>query len=457
MDKPTVFTPEDLIVIRKGLDSIRTPGAYEPGRWSVSKYNRDRAVVGDLPESARLRDITLRTVHQMSGVAIDSEGRRRLIEAIAQSSVPSMELGAFRRGQTPDDMAAQAAIARKINPSCELVLGGLSSKDDLAVARDAGYDAAVVWSTYLGTAAPSSSGAVYHLAWTDRDWRQLRFPREPQDQVDRTLALIQHGNELGMHVFGSINMLALTDDAYVDMYCRQVADAGCAEITLADGSSGVGPEAFRYLVAVARAAAPKASIGVHVHNQFGLAMSCAIEALKAGADLIEVAVNGYEDHAGQPDLAGMAVTLEALYGIRTGIALQRMWDLARLGEEITKVPLQWNHPVTGLSTFQHGGGDEYSQKALVDPLIDCAITAGLVGGEARQGVGVTTGPFTMWDKLVALGIEPESKEEVDAIRAKVRKVLNEPGALMDETVLQELAVDELTRRRGRPVTSRERA
>jgi hypothetical protein len=53
----------------------------------------------------------------------------------------------------------------------------------------------------------------------------------------------------------------------------------------------------------------------------------------------------------------------------------------------------------------------------------------------------TTGPFTMWDKLVALRFEPEAKEEAFAMWHTARKVLHEPGATMGDEALRMLAAD----------------
>jgi len=43
---PPVFTDDEISRFRAELASKRQPGAYEPGRWSVSPLNRDIAVAG---------------------------------------------------------------------------------------------------------------------------------------------------------------------------------------------------------------------------------------------------------------------------------------------------------------------------------------------------------------------------------------------------------------------------
>jgi isopropylmalate/homocitrate/citramalate synthase len=436
MRKPVVFTDDDIQTMRTSLNSRRVPGSYEPGKWSVSQWNRDESVVGVLPKSIQLRDITLRTVEEMSGVMLTKGERAELLSAIAETGVSAIGPSTFRRGHD-DDMAAEAAIVRAINPHCQLVYGAVSSEDELKMAADAGYDAVEVWSTFLGAAAPSCAGPVYHRAWQDRDWRSLNFPKRPEDQIERSVRFVELGKKHGINVFGAVNLLAYSEVSYIRDYCKVVSEAGSPDITLADGSSGVGPEAMGYLVRVACEAAPTASIAVHAHNTFGLAMACCVEAVKAGASVIEVAVNELEEAPGQPDLAVAAVTFEALYGIETGIDLSRLYPLARLAERLVGYRVQWNHPVTGASVFGLRGGDEFIQETYVDPMIHSSITAELVGTANHLGIGPTTGPFTLWDKLESLGFEVDSKRVIDTALEKCKEAIRDlKRPLSDDEILQ---------------------
>lgn len=436
MKKPAVFTDDDLTRIRAGLAEFRVPGAYEPGKWMVSKYTRDpRLLDPRLPAQVEFRDMTLRVTEQISGVSLSPNERIRFLQAIAATGIHSIQPSAFRRGHDIADMKREAAAIREVNPDCEIVYGGLSTEAELEMAAEAGYDAVDVWSTYLGDVAPSCAGAVYHRAWQGREWRDLRFPRRPEDQVARSVRYIELGKQYGIQIGGAVNLLSFCDESYVDLYVRTVAAAGCREVVLADGAGGVSPEVFGHLVSVARAAAEGCTIGVHTHNNFGLGVSSAVESVKAGATLIEVSVNGYEEHPGNPDLAVLALALRALYGVDAGIDLSRLWDLARLGEELTRLPLERNHPVTGNAIYTGGGGDEYVQEYYVDPLIHASITPDTIGGRRQVDFGRTTGPFTLWDKLDELGFDVDSRETVERILAACRARLSTAiGGISDDDI-----------------------
>ena len=176
------------------------------------------------------------------------------------------------------------------------------------------------------------------------------------------------------------------------------------EIMLYDGGSGMGPEAYGHMVGLVRKHAPNTIIGVHTHNMFDLAVATAMASAKAGASVLEVSVNGYCSASGQADLAATALTLDALYGVKTGIALETLTPLARLAEEIVGYKVAWNNPVTGREVFNWGGTEFVIQELKVDPLIHWCIEPSLVGNERRWDITFDSGPYTMLDKLIELEI-----------------------------------------------------
>lgn len=380
MKKPDIFSEDEKRRFREEISRLRVDGAYEPGKWMVSPLNRNPNVVGQTkPSSACLRDITLRTTEQMPGVVLDDQQRLRLLEAIVEVGVGSVQTSTFTRGHSLKEMRREVAAVKSINPACEVIYGELRNEKDLDRAAEAGYDGVQFWAAPWAGASPIYVGGVYADAWRGHDWRTLGFPRNIEQQIEKAVRLISYGSEVGVRVEPGINMLPYASDAYVTRYSSSVADAGAETITLFDGPSGVGPEAFRHLVTLVQEAAPALSVGVHCHNMFDLGTACSLASVLAGGRIVEVAVNGYCAASGQADLAGVALACEALYGIQTGVQLQKLTDLARLGEELTGLEVPWNHPVTGKEVFNWGGMDTVVQELAIDPLLHWCVEPSLVG------------------------------------------------------------------------------
>ncbi|MFF3707987.1 hypothetical protein [Streptomyces phaeochromogenes] len=97
--------------------------------------------------------------------------------------------------------------------------------------------------------------------------------------------------------------------------------------------------------------APDVEVGLHPHSTFGLAVGCAVAAVRAGATPVELSVNGYCGGPGNADLAATALAFETLYGVGTDIRTERLTELARAGMELTGYHTAWNHPVTGTHAF----------------------------------------------------------------------------------------------------------
>lgn len=431
MPKFPVFTAAESGQFQQAINRYRAPGAYEPGKWSVSPLARRKDVVGEFPERVVLRDIALRTTDQMPGVVLAPEDRQRFMRAIAETGVPSLLIGVCGQ-RTLEEVSTEVKLIRSINPDCEIAYGGLRQRGDLEFAAKAGIDIVQFWAAPYVEAAPMYAGqGVYQNAWKGQSWQDLKVPMTQEAQIASALEFVKWGREIGVKTSAGINQLSFATEAYVASFCKTMHEAGAPEIVLYDGGSGMSPEGYEHMVRVARKNAPDAVIGVHTHNMFDLAIACATAAARAGAQVLEVSVNGYCSASGQADLAIAAVTFEALYGVKTGIKLDKMTALARLGEEITGYKLAWNSPVTGKEVHNWGGTEFVIQELKIDPLIHWCIEPKLVGNERRWDITFDSGPYTMLDKLEALGVKVEHAAvepilvEVKAAMRKLRRVLSD--------------------------------
>ncbi len=435
MTRPTVFAPHDVEKIRGDLDSFRAPGSYEPGKWMVSALNRRPDVVGDeFPDHVVVRDISLRTIEQLNGAHVSAEGRLRLLSELVRAGVRSVELSSFGRGHSLDQMKAEVDAAKSIAPDCEVVYGDVRSVGDVKMAVSAGCDAVAIWTAYVGMGAAACAAPVYRMAWEGRDWHTLRFPKSPDDQIERSVRMAELCGEHGIALCGSVNLLSFASEDYIAAYTERVFAAGAHEVELQDGSSGCGPEAVSHLVRVARNSAPGVKIAVHMHNGFGLGNACAVAGAKAGATVVEAAVNEYEHGATQSDFAAVVTILEGMYGVDTGIDLGRLVAISRLAEELTGYAVSPHQPIVGRDVFEITG-EGYVQEFKVDPLIHCALVPEAFGNRHVLKVTERCGPFTMWDKLDDLGIEVDDPQLVEAVLAACRERLRtHQGALTDDTI-----------------------
>jgi isopropylmalate/homocitrate/citramalate synthase len=134
------------------------------------------------------------------------------------------------------------------------------------------------------------------------------------------------------------------------------------------------------------------------------------------------------------------MAFEALYGVHTGIDTTQLTGLARAGEELTGYQVAWNHPMTGKKAFSWGGMDIITQESAVDPLLHNCLEPALVGNQRFVPFTPDSGPYTLADKLTALGVDATTGQ-VDAILAAARAEMARRGALLSDDDLAALAKD----------------
>ena len=436
---------EEIRFIHEELAKRRSPGTYEDGKWSVSPWNRRTEAFeiapGSFPDSVVLRDITLRTVHQKPGVAISREDRIALAGALLDVGVRSLQV-AWSNFTDPSALREEVDLLRGPGVPLEIAVEGAGSPEHLQIAADAGVDLVQLTTPSLPALnyfyGPIGQ-QIRRAAWAGEDWRStVEVPTTVPAQAEHASGLVRHGRELGLRVSAGINMLAYANLEYMEAYIPAVASAGATDLALYDGSSGMGPEAWRYAVHHARRLAPELRIAVHTHNSFGLAVATALACVQAGAQVVEVSVNGMCSASGQADLAEVAAALEVLYGVDTGIRMERLTWLRKLAEDITSFKVANNKPITGdLVWFYTEEG--IVEENAVEPLLHRCLDPAIFGNDGDYYLGQYSGNSTMMQKLDDLGIEA-TKDEVARTLDEVKRHMVLRGRALQDGEIREIAV-----------------
>ncbi|QJS99797.1 hypothetical protein G9272_05375 [Streptomyces asoensis] len=437
MDKPPVFTPDEIARFRAELATRRAPGAYEPGRWSVSPLNRRTEVTGSLPTTVRLRDATLRSVETLPGVVAPAEAKTAFLRRLVACGVPEV-VTAGLGGRDATALKTEVELVKGENPDCRVVCPLMRSPDDIDRAAAAGYDAVQVWVQGFGETSLIYQAPVYGRSWRGEQWRAPDTPRDRSAVLARAARLVAHARDRGLDVIVPLLMVSYATEETHEESVAVLAGAGAGELTLFDGPGAMSPEAFAHLVRLTKARAPQVEVGLHPHNTFGLAVGCAVAAVRAGATAVELSVNGYCGGPGNADLAATALAFEALYGVRTGVRTEALTELARVGAELTNYHPAWNHPVTGTHAFCWGGMDLITQETEIDPLLHNCLEPATVGNARRIPFTPDSGPYTLADKLTALGVEP-TPAQVDEVLTRARELMAREGRLLTDGELAGLA------------------
>ncbi len=139
---------------------------------------------------------------------------------------------------------------------------------------------------------------------------------------------------------------------------RAAHEAGAARLVLCDTTGGAMPEEIAVAVAAVRQALPQAAIGIHCHNDCGLAVANSLAGVRAGAGHVQGTMNGIGERCGNADLTSVIGNLSVKLGyscLRSG-TLQHMTEVSRLVYELANLNFQENQPFVGAAAFAHKGG-----------------------------------------------------------------------------------------------------
>jgi len=102
----------------------------------------------------------------------------------------------------------------------------------------------------------------------------------------------------------------------------------------------------------------KVLIGIHAHNDCGLAQANSLAVVESGARMVQGTDNGYGDRCGNVDLVSVIGNLQLKMGYSCvpETKLRQLTELSRFVSEVVNVPPNNQRPFVGKSAFAHKGG-----------------------------------------------------------------------------------------------------
>jgi D-citramalate synthase len=177
-------------------------------------------------------------------------------------------------------------------------------------------------------------------------------------------------------------------------------------------------------------------VSVHCHDDFGLATANTVAALRGGATMAHVTVNGIGERGGNTSLEEVVMTLESLYGIKTEIQCQELYSLSRLVSRLTGIPVAPNKAIVGENAFTHEAGI-HVHGLLADTSTYEPIHPEAVGRKRRIVLGKHAGRSSVELALRELGIE-STEGELAEILSRVKE-LGDKGKRVTDADLQTIA------------------
>ncbi|MFN3535376.1 MAG: citramalate synthase [Desulfatiglandales bacterium] len=169
-------------------------------------------------------------------------------------------------------------------------------------------------------------------------------------------------------------------------------------------------------------------LGIHTHNDSGLAVANSIAAVEAGVEMVQGTINGYGERCGNADLLTLIGVLQLKMGYRCidDENLTRLTALSHFVSEVANLVPSKKLPFVGRSAFAHKGGVHVSA-VLKNPAAYEHIPPEKVGNQRRVLVSDLSGRGNVLYKAKELGIDLRDRESDVANVVEVIKGLEAKG------------------------------
>lgn len=200
------------------------------------------------------------------------------------------------------------------------------------------------------------------------------------------------------------------DAAYALETLFAASEAGADFIVLCDTNGGSLPHDVEAVVGEVRAAMTKKDmtpqLGIHTHNDCGIAVANSLAAVRSGARMVQGTVNGYGERCGNADLITIIPLLSLKMGMRTipDEKLVTIKSLSRFVSETANIVPLNSRPFVGRSAFAHKGGLHVNAIMKVPRAYE-HMDPSLVGNERRVLVSDLGGKSNIVYKAKELGVE----------------------------------------------------
>ena len=342
-------------------------------------------------------DSTLREGSQMVGVSFSLADKLAIITGLDKIGVEELEIGVASRYD--HDLSELLRQARANRIKARLALWCRCRPEDITCA-------AALEPDVISLSIPGSDLHISKKLNKSREW-----------VLATASSSIKQARENGLgYVSLGIEDATRADPVFLEKIIATAQAAGIDRIRLADTVGIATPLSLANLVTQLKGRF-EVEIGVHCHNDFGMATANSMAALDGGADWADVTVYGIGERTGNARLEELAGFL----GIRRG----HNYDLAPLKGLVREVallcgrPLDDHHPVVGSRIFACETG-LHLQGLRREPATYEPYPPETVGLKRQLLFGSKIGRLEI-DESLKLGRRKLSSSEYDRIVTEVRE------------------------------------
>ena len=216
------------------------------------------------------------------------------------------------------------------------------------------------------------------------------------------------------------------DPVYAVKTLHAAADAGAEILVLCDTNGGMLPLEFKNILEGVKNEV-ETPLGIHTHNDSGLASSLSIIAVQLGMHHVQGTINGLGERCGNDNLCTTIPNIKLKLGMdcMSDEHLLELMDVSRYVNEIANISHNFCQPYVGESAFAHKGG-AHVDGVLKDNRTFEHIDPSFVGNKQRILISDQSGSSAVMAKLRQMYPELEKKgPDVEKVLSRIKNMEKE--------------------------------
>lgn len=382
----------------------------------VSEYNKKIFEATRMPERVKILDTTLRDGEQTPNVALSTDDKLTIAQALDELGVDIIEAG------FPINSEGEAEAVKKI--------AGVGLRAEIcALCRASTQD--------IDAAIGCDVDSVHIFLATSKVHLEKKLKISKKEAVEKAVTAVQYAKEHGLIAEFSCEDATRTELEFLHEVHSNIESVGVDRIDIPDTVGVMTPPAMMQFVSEIKKKT-KVPLAVHCHDDFGLSVANSLAGVRGGAEEVHVTMNGLGERAGNAALEEVVMALEAFYGISTSVNTRKLAFVSRLVSQLTGVRVQPNKAIVGENAFSHEAGIHVhgilSESSTYEPM-----RPEIVGKERSIVMGKHSGAHAVESKLKEYGLSLD-KDQLKELVKKVKKYA-ESGKRLDDAELLALAYD----------------
>jgi 2-isopropylmalate synthase len=317
-------------------------------------------------------DSTLRDGAQAQGVSFTIEDKIKIVKKLDRIGVDYIEAG--NPGSNPKDLEFFERLKEIKFKTAKMIAFGATRRVGVAASDDDNIKSLLK--------AETDAVAIFGKSWdfhatdilrTTLDenlimiYDTIKFFKEKNKEVVYDAELFFEGYE--------------ANPEYAMKTLHVAADAGADSICLCETTGKFLPT-YIHEVTLKVVSEFKVPIGIHCHNDSGMAAANSIMAVNAGAVQVQGTINGYGERCGNTNLCTIIPTLQLKMGYNCipDKNMSELTSLSRAVSEIANMMYDDNAPYVGRNAYAHKAG-MHSDAVSKNPKAYEHIDPNLVGNE----------------------------------------------------------------------------